>query len=68
MSAPRIDISHITSPHDPMTAEEREAVRAEIRESHEALAMIVARDGNAIDEWNEAFEETPGQPSAVDAA
>lgn len=68
MSGPRIDTSHIKSPRDPMTAEEREAVRAEIRQSHEALASIVARDGNAVDEWNKMFEETLGQPSNVDAA
>ena len=68
MSAPRVDTSHIKSPRDPMTAEEREAVRAEIRESHEALALVLARDGNAVEEWNEMFEETLGQPSNVDAA
>ncbi len=68
MSGPRVDTSHIRSPYDPMTAEERAAVRAEIRESHEALALVVARDGNAVDEWNEAFEKTLGQPSDVDAA
>ena len=68
MSGRRIDTSHITTPHDPMTAQEREAVWAEMRESHEALALVVARDGNAIDGWNEIFKEALGKPSNVDAA
>ncbi len=55
MSAPRIDTSHIKSPHDPMAAEEREAIRQEMREASEALAASVAEHGDAREEWREMF-------------
>ena len=55
MTAPRIDTSHIKSPHDPMTAEEREAVRREMREASEVLAAFVAEHGDFREEMAELF-------------
>ena len=46
MSAPRVDTSHIKSPRDPMTPEEREAVRAELRESYAWVDRYVAEHGD----------------------
>lgn len=51
MSAPaaspkRIDTSHIKSPRDPMTPEEREAVRLELREEAEAIDRYIAKHGD----------------------
>ena len=53
MTAPppeRIDTSHIKSPRDPMTSEEREAVRQELRQSSERLATFLSEHGDALDE------------------
>ena len=52
---PRVDTSHILSPRDPMTAEEREAIREEMREASEMLAAFVAEHGDARAEWREMF-------------
>ena len=46
MTAPRIDTSHIKSPRDPMTAEEREAIRAEISAEMAWLDAVVAQHGD----------------------
>ena len=62
MNPPRIDTSHIKSPRDPMTAEEREAVRLEIREGSERLAQFVAEHGDARDEWREMFGQSWDAP------
>ncbi len=64
---PRIDTSHIRSPHDAMTAEERVAIQVEIRESSELLARFVAEHGDARDEWREMFGDA-NLPPKHDAA
>ena len=46
MSGKRVDTSHIKSPRDPMTPEEREAVRAELREGYAEMARYVAEHGD----------------------
>ena len=68
MTVPRIDTSHIKSPRDPMTAEEREAIRAEIREASELLARFVAEHGDAREEWREMFGDVSHLSSEHDAA
>ena len=45
-SAQRIDTSHIKSPRDPMTPEEREAVRQELREGYAEMERYVAEHGD----------------------
>jgi hypothetical protein len=55
LSPPRIDTSHIRSPRDPMTPEEREAIRADMLEASNALGTFVREHGDARDEWREMF-------------
>ena len=43
---PRIDTSHIKSPRDPMTTEEREAIREEMREEMAWLDAVIAEHGD----------------------
>jgi hypothetical protein len=51
VSAPRIDTSHIKSPRDPMTPEEREAVRAELRDELAELERYFAEHGGPWDDF-----------------
>ncbi len=51
MTAPRPDTSHIKSPRDPMTAEEREAVRQELREEMAWLDSVLAEHGGPWDDF-----------------
>ena len=46
MTTPRVDTSHIKSPRDPMTAEEREAVRQELRAEMAWLDGVFAVHGD----------------------
>ena len=46
MSPPRIDTSHIKSPRDPMTPEEREAVRQELAEEMASVDRYIAEHGD----------------------
>lgn len=68
MMPPRIDTSHIKSPHDPMTPAEREAIREEMREASEALAAFIAEHGDAREEWREMFGDLSNMPIEHDAA
>ncbi len=54
---PRVDTSHIKSPRDPMTPEEREAVRAELREESDAIERYIAEHGDPRVEWAAMFAE-----------
>ena len=44
-AAQRIDTSHIKSPRDPMTPEEREAVRQELREEMAWVDRVLRETG-----------------------
>ena len=73
MSGRRVDTSRIKSPRDPMTAEEREAVRAELREEMAWAAHYIAEHGDPWDGWRpdwarlDASELDPN-PLSEDAA
>ena len=48
-AAKRVGTSHILSPHDPMTVEEREAVRQELRDEISAFERYFAEHGRPWD-------------------
>lgn len=64
----RIDTSHIRSPRDPMTPEEREAVRAELREEAEAVQRYIAEHGDPRVEWAAMYADQDEDTAEPDAA